>query len=324
MQMDDIRKLALKALLFLVLLILFSYIHSACLDKINEKENQGYYGFLNVIRERPEIVILGASRARDHYVTPMIAQATHRTAYNFGTFNSSVLVQYSQLVEILKLYRPQLIIYEVSGFDFAQGYMNSNIEHLKLFPENDMLERARREQDDYYILRRIFPLYKHNKTGLNSIQDFLTSRAKPKNHLNQNLGYHSLGEAHLPELIKQKQVSKQVPADFYNRNALLAEAFQVTLNIIKKERLNVVFMQSPYYEQKFIKYPPMNHGVIDQLVNKDLPYYDFHEIDAVAKLEAEYFYDLVHLTERGARLYTKNVIPIIIQHLDKNEIVSQN
>lgn len=308
--MDIITKLFRKSLLFLTLLILTSLAVSKVLDSINESRSLGYYAFMSKVRTKPEIVILGASRARDHYVTPLIEEKMGRTAYNFGTFGSSVLVQYSQLLEILKIYKPKLIIYEINGFDYSQGYMSSNLEHLKLFPNNDMVNKARQQHDDYHVLRSLFCLYKYNQSGLQDLWNLKNQKVE----IGGNLGFHSLTEAHLPEMIKHNKITSQFPYDYYKRNDLLAEAFQNTLEIIKQERVNLVFVQSPYYKQELIKYPPADHGVIKEIQRQGFPYYDFNAFEG-CDWDASYYYDLVHLTEKGANIFTTRLLPIIEKHL---------
>lgn len=309
------KKLCLKLTLFTCLLYAINLLASTWLEHTCKKRELGYYQFLQYVNNKPDIVIFGASRAQYHYVSPIIAKNTKCTAYNFGIINTSILAQYTQLLEILKIYEPKLIVFEVSGFDFSQGYMSGNLDYLRSFPSNAMLDKAKSESDEFFILGKLMTLYKFNKVGLYILLD--RNRYVKKD--DANLGYHSLDIVHLPDILKNNDLEDPFPRSFYNRNNTLAETFSQTLDLISKERLNVVFFQSPYFQQNLIKYPPVNHGTFDVIKESGLPYYDFRNLPGLDSLEADCFYDLVHMTGPASRVYTEAIIPIIEKHIHGKE-----
>lgn len=308
---SEVTHLLCKSIIFLGLLVILSFMISTLFGWIGENGLVGYYGFRRIVRTKPQIVIIGASRAKDHYVPEVISQLTGKRTYNFGTFGSNVLVQYSQLVEIVKVYKPDLIIYEVSGFDLAQGYMQMNLDHLKLYPNNKYTAEARHQYDEFSGLRLVFPLYKFNQISTQVLSASINSRSKVDEHF----GYHPLYEALLPKKIERGEKINDSTEGFYGKSELLAEVFSETLKLIQAEKLNVVFTHSPYYVCSGLDYPPADHGVIDAINQQNLRFYDFADLGNPEFQDPRNYYDYVHLTDKAARIYSRLILPFIQESL---------
>lgn len=303
-KLKTLKTIGIKAFIWFILVAGLSFLTCLTLDKICQSRSLGYHGLLDKTNKRPEIVVLGASRAQCHYVTPLIAERTGLSAYNFGYGGTSVLSQYSQLMEILKVYKPRLVIYEVVGGDFHETYLSRSLEYLKLFPDNEYLREARREGDDYSFLRTLFPMYKYNKAGLNiGLSLFRPTRTEGI------MGYHSLKDAQLPILLRHAE--EESPQGEYVRNSLLSDCFEEILRLADSENLNMLFIRSPLFDNTKGGYPPDDPKVFDKLKESGFDFHDYGDVNLYGFQDPNLWADYYHLGNTGAVKYTNMIMPLI-------------
>lgn len=303
-KLKTLKTIGIKVIIWFVLVAGLTCLASLAFDKICQSKSLGYHGLLGTINGKPEIVVLGASRAQCHYVTPLIAKKTGLSTYNFGYGGTSVLSQYSQLIEILKVYKPRLVIYEVVGGDFHETYLSRSLEYLKLFPDNEYLRKARREGDDYSFLRILFPLYQYNKAGLNiGLSLFRPTRTEGI------MGYHRLKDAQLPILLRQAE--EESPQGEYVRNELLSDCFDEILRLADSENLNILFIRSPLYDNTKGGYPPDDPMVFDKLKESGYDFHDYGDVNLHGFQDPNLWADYYHLGNTGAFKFTNLIMPLI-------------
>ncbi len=81
-----------------------------------------------------EIVIMGSSRAVNHFCTPTIEKLTKKTTYNLGIIAAHIDFDYLRLIELLKYCstKPQIITLEVCGITLDS--VNYQYNHTQIFP----------------------------------------------------------------------------------------------------------------------------------------------------------------------------------------------
>ncbi|MDD4309240.1 MAG: hypothetical protein PHO32_02570 [Candidatus Cloacimonetes bacterium] len=310
----EIVKIVTKSITLFALIILADYLISNGIDYILRKNQSGYYEFKQVVETKPEIVILGASRASCHYVSTKVAKGTGRSVYNFGVGGTSVLVQYTQLQEILSVYKPKLIVYEICGSDFSQYFvMDSSIRYLKMFPLTVETKRAFKETDKYFVYKNIFKLYKYN----NDVLGLIVGRSKTNVY---NLGYAPNPTAYLP-LILQTNKSYVSDTQSASNSALLQQTFCKLLQLTEQLKIPIVFLRSPYYHPK-----DSNINLrVDPIVLKGIEKHnksliDFSSMSIPAFENPGNYKDYIHLTDKGANMYTDIIVPYLNKFIDQQII----
>lgn len=302
-------KLSFRLIQYLSALLILSLVCSLILGWVSKKSNQGYRGFLNSIHSKPEVVILGASRALHHYATPQLSHDLGMTTCNLGVGGSSVLVQYTQLKEILKRYKPKLVIYEIIGGDFNESYMAKNLEYLKLFPDNSFLRMARQNEDEFYVIGKILPLYRYNGSGLELILRWM----RPSKDI--YLGYKPKYTANLPLLLRQSPAQTDHQASEPLRNGILIDAFESMLGLAREQQLNVLFIRSPLYDKSKHGYPADDSLVFQEIQHHGYTFHDYAMSTDPEFRDPESYSDFVHLTDNGAKFFTKLIMPLVREAL---------
>lgn len=81
---------------------------------------------------KEEILIMGSSRASHHYISKIMSDSLKTSVYNAGRDGNGIILNYGFLLEILKRYKPNTIIYELTPrFDWIQGDNDRYLPHLR-------------------------------------------------------------------------------------------------------------------------------------------------------------------------------------------------
>ena len=240
--------------------------------------------------EKYDVVILGSSRANNHFVAPMFEERGLKT-FNYGMsgghlFEASLLLQ----LMIERNYQIKNVILE-ADLNLSNDHQAEGIsaKFLPFLHESETIRRHFEKEADFMELYYI-PFYRYvkydAKIGVREVWD--TSRNKPTSLLD-NKGYYSLG--------------KKPNANMKNNIA--------NLNPLKKNQYYYEIKQ--LCEQKGIKFiavmTPMceNTNGLDYFDKVKKLYPEIHNYEN-AVLEDKYFSSCGHLNDAGARLFTAKII----------------
>lgn len=316
---NPIIKLVYKLVILVFLCFFIDRLFCAILDKLSARTYSGAFEYNHVIKTKPDIIILGASRAKHHYKCSLIYSATGFTTFNLGYGGTSVLLQYAQLLAIVKQYKPKLIIYEVYGDDFSDFFTRpSSIEPLAIFTGDNRIKTIMNHLENNYKYKSLIKLYKYNNKVFNVLMPSLY-----KDNLVSSDGYKPLYGASLPQLLK---ISKSHEDRFLSehKSPILISAFNDMLDWSDKENLNILFLRSPFYPDKRTNISTEVDTLVLQSIQKHE--YSFTDINKFKYDEfnnPNLYKDFIHLTDKGATSYTKKIIPLITKQLEKSAITSK-
>ena len=240
--------------------------------------------------EKYDVVILGSSRANNHFVAPMFEERGLKT-FNYGMsgghlFEASLLLQ----LMIERNYQIKNVILE-ADLNLSNDHQAEGIsaKYLPFLHESETIRRHFEKEADFMELYYI-PFYRYvkydAKIGVREVWD--TSRNKPTSLLD-NKGYYPLG--------------KKPNANMKNNIA--------NLNPLKKNQYYYEIKQ--LCEQKGIKFiaimTPMceNTKGMDYFDKVKKLYPEIHNYEN-AVLEDKYFSSCGHLNDAGARLFTARIL----------------
>ena len=240
--------------------------------------------------EKYDVVILGSSRANNHFVAPMFEERGLKT-FNYGMsgghlFEASLLLQ----LMIERNYQIKNVILE-ADLNLSNDHQAEGIsaKFLPFLHESETIRRHFEKEADFMELYYI-PFYRYvkydAKIGVREVWD--TSRNKPTSLLD-NKGYYPLG--------------KKPNANMKNNIA--------NLNPLKKNQYYYEIKQ--LCEQKGIKFiavmTPMceNTNGLDYFDKVKELYPEIHNYEN-AVLEDKYFSSCGHLNDAGARLFTARIL----------------
>lgn len=236
-----------------------------------------------------DIVFFGSSRAYHHYDTPFITDSLGIKAFNAGEDGRGLTFQLPLIKTYLENNKPKLLVLEV--FDQLDGFWNDRIAMLyPLVDDYPEIKTAAIEVNPYNKFFLNSNLYRYNSNVINEL--------KNKSHpftADNSRGFSPTtpNPPGVPViLIEEPQIKK--PIDPVEENAL-----KNILEFCIEKDIKVIGVNSPIYQTK------KSLGVSDSIFRS----YNFPFIDnttfRLPLAPEEYFKDNAHLTEKGAREYTK-------------------
>jgi hypothetical protein len=303
----------LKIVVFLVCLILADQIVGFILRKLYFHEKTGQHYALNYVLRKcsADVLIFGSSRAVHHYDSRIISNKLQMSCYNAGVDGGhSIILPYAQIKVITKRYLPKVIIIELDPnqlVHYLQDYDRLSIllPYYAEFPELRSVIEIRGPFEKVKLLSAIYPF---NSGIINSIRLFLN--IKTENIKDYN-GY-------FPILNREMNASMGKGESEYSTNAIIdsnmVDALKSIICICKEKNITLIVVNSPiYHDTNYVKrtLTPAGRLALDILNQNKIKYYDF-TYDTTFSGHMEWFADINHLNEHGAKIFTNLVADKII------------
>ena len=240
--------------------------------------------------EKYDVVILGSSRANNHFVAPMFEERGLKT-FNYGMsgghlFEASLLLQ----LMIERNYQIKNVILE-ADLNLSNDHQAEGIsaKFLPFLHESETIRRHFENESDFMELYYI-PFYRYvkydAKIGVREVWD--TSRNKPTSLLD-NKGYYPLG----------KKPNANMKNNIANLNPLPKNQYYYKIKqLCEQKGINFIAIMTPMCE---------NTKGMDYFDKVKELYPEIHNYEN-AVLEDKYFSSCGHLNDAGARLFTARIL----------------
>lgn len=241
-----------------------------------------------------EIVVLGSSRARHHYVPSIITDSIGSSCYNLGANGKNIYFQFASLNLLLTHHTPKIVIYDcfsvdVSKSDFKYDF-GSLSDYYPIYGENSAVDSLINLQGPQYI-SRIFcsHTYRYNSRFL---EYFLGH-----NDVKQG-GYEPLSGVYEKRLAVHKE---NITIDYSKIGTM-----QNLIDLCRSHDIQVVFAVSPRYALNETDAPmTQKYEVVCELCQKNNVPFMYYELDTLFLKDNSLFKDKGHLNDKGARLFTE-------------------
>lgn len=291
MQNSEFKKVLIKFLILAALMIVTDIVIGHGLSYINNQEASEMTCKYVMDEVNHDIVIFGSSRAYRHYDTRVISDSLGLTCYNCGQSGMGFIHNYVLLESLLKRYTPKLIIYDIyPPADFIEGDNTRYIINLRPYRDrNDILD-VLKDVDKLEEYKTLSSMYCYNYI------------------LNEML-------LHYFNLISGKSsINGFVPTkkDFKSRNSFIEDGQNIDTLKLKyadlfikiAKKTNVVLSMSPYW----YKVNPQHIEIAKNIAKKNtVPFIDFSSHNTFIH-NNDYFYDEIHMNERGAEKFTREIV----------------
>ena len=240
--------------------------------------------------EKYDVVILGSSRANNHFVAPMFEERGLKT-FNYGMsgghlFEASLLLQ----LMIERNYQIKNVILE-ADLNLSNDHQAEGIsaKFLPFLHESETIRSHFENESDFMELYYI-PFYRYvkydAKIGVREVWD--TSRNKPTSLLD-NKGYYPLG----------KKPNANMKNNIANLNPLKKNQYYYEIKqLCEQKGINFIAVMTPMCE---------NTKGMDYFDKVKELYPEIHNYEN-AVLEDKYFSSCGHLNDAGARLFTARIL----------------
>ena len=302
----SIKTFILKLLCFVIALfavdylagIVFNYLDNHAGDKFARE---------NYLRNEvnADVLVFGSSKAAHQYVPGILSDSIGLTVYNAGQRGNGIIYEYGRLATIFKRYVPKIIILDVlKGYDLE---VNDNSRYLYLLKKdygtNPQVDSLFTKIDQYNHFKMLFNSYRYNST----ICDLLVNNALKNRQRFQTDGYFPLNGSKL----SKDKVTKQEPLEIDSIKLYYLER----IAMVNKPGCKLIFVVSPTYSAV----DKNDYAAVRNICKKHNITLLEYENDERFLGKKELFYDVSHLNDKGAHIFTQIVSSDI-----KNNIISPN
>lgn len=156
---ETMKKFVNKIILFFLIIGVVDFCYGMTFDYLNAHAKGGHNKRVNDLceKEKYDMLIMGSSRARHHYVPKIIGDSMALQCVNAGFDGNGVILSYGILVQLIERYQPKLIVYDVEpAFDINEYALDNHctryLSSLKPYYRKDSVAKIIRDisLDDYY------------------------------------------------------------------------------------------------------------------------------------------------------------------------------
>lgn len=255
-----------------------------------------------------EVVVIGSSKASHHYVPQILEDSLGMTAYNCGQDGCFFLYQNCIINMILDRYTPKMILWDIQpgsfvGVDHSLEYQN--IRYLSpYYPANAWAERYINSESPKMRYRMMSQMFAYNSKALNYVFPLVTHTSATKN------GYIPLAtEGYLyPEMSKQKEKEGVV-------NRAYLDLLDETMKRCKEKGVELRMYISPTYSLKSTLTVAAEEGIGNVAKRNTVSFTNAHSDERFMQ-DATLFKDAGHLNDKGARMFTEDILQDILRRTD--------
>lgn len=248
-----------------------------------------------------DIIIFGSSRARHHYDVRVIEDSLGLSCYNMALDGNGVILAYARYKMLLERYEPKLIIYDVMPyFDYEKGeeYIKY-FTHLKQYHQNMVVsDLADKFLDLKENIKMKSAMYRNNSSLVNLLVDNIIERDFNSGYIP---GYGVMDESEINCELKMIEI-----------DSLKLCLFEDFIADVKNRDIPIVVMVSPMY--KGVDYS--DYSIAKRICEKyKVPYINYLNKENIIN-NNEYFENRMHMNDMGAKIYTKDIVPILRENLN--------
>lgn len=247
-----------------------------------------------------DIIIIGSSKASHHYIPQLIEDSLRLSVYNCGQDGCFFLYQNCIINMILERYQPKCIIWDIQPESFTQVNKNfeyQNIRFLSPYYRNNkwameyingesfmMKYRMKSNMFAYNskVLNYIFPLFSKNDMTLNGYLPL------------PNKGYD------YPMLVVEKESA-------YNSNLYFLEMLSNTIKRCVSLGVELHLFISPVLSEKSNASKSAELDIEAIATSHDISIHNYHSSKLFLD-DVSLFKDMGHMNDKGAHLFTNQVI----------------
>ncbi|MCX6158521.1 MAG: hypothetical protein NTY74_11140 [Ignavibacteriae bacterium] len=257
-----------------------------------------------------DLLIIGSSRARNHYNTEIIDSILKVKTHNIGILASFLDYNLMTLKIFLQFNKkPKTVILDMSIYSMQDIDEIRNInQYVGLFDNENVYSTLRKKSISIWFYRYI-PLLKYivNREALQtSLNSFLN---KEKNQIGIDKGYSNIDKRLEVYEIERLADLFSNGKETINQDAERINDLKEFINICNKEGINLVLVFSPSYElllNNVLNKEEVIKKYEEIAVENNIIFMDYSK-DDICK-NADFFFDCDHLNNKGANVFTEKLI----------------
>lgn len=252
---------------------------------------------------KADLLIFGSSRANHHYLPPVFENHLNLTCYNVGRDGSFLFYHYAILKAVLKRYSPKIIILDFNDGEFSKNEGNydrisSLLPYYKSHPEMRSIIELKSPYEKLKLLSKIYP---YNSSLLIIAGGNAIFSKKKREDIN---GYIPLTKVWSDSIRYENTPIK------YEIDSTKVKIYESFIRDCLNSKVKLYISCSPH----FIRYTHRDYSIklAQEIAKKyDVRFFD-HLQDSVFINNSELFADPLHLNNKGAQLFSINIVDSIL------------
>ena len=293
MGVSDMRKFIIRIALFFGIVaivdvaigLLFSQIHN------HVKGGRTYKEKYVCEQSKDDILVLGSSRAQDHYIPSIITENIGMSCFNGGQEGNGIIMQYGRWLMIKKRYIPKLVVYDITtDFDLVEDDKLRYIDRLKLYADDKDVMNYIADIAPLERLKMRSQLYRYNYKFLEILSDYIAGKPMLYN------GWE-LVKGQLKPQIREKKAAPEQKIDYDDVKLRYLEKL---IEEVQGCGSKMIVSVSPYWQSvgnyDFTK--------LKELCSRhNVPFHNYQETELCSN--PTIFSDSYHMNDKGAKLFTE-------------------
>lgn len=285
-----------RLFLFGLLLIISDAIAGTILSRLyfRQRTGENYHTTVAAERQTAEVVVLGSSRARNHYDPALLGDSLGRSCYNAGRHGMFLFYHAAVLEMMLERYKPQMVILDLAPYEFEPG------------------------EEGYDRLSILLPYHRHPSMK-RTLQ--LKSSAEPVKLLSQTYPYNSMllrilsGNVYSSENIRadgfepvEGTLPDSEPAPHIcpttELDSVKLGTLETVIGLCKENHIELFVVVSPFFES-FDTETPTLQAARHICHASGTPFLSFLNRKDFAR--SDLYFTTDHLNDRGARYFSEQL-----------------
>lgn len=299
------KKYLIKIVMFFAIVAVVDFAFGKVCDYLRDHTKGGFSGNVHYVCEESneDIIMMGSSRMRHHYVPQVFEDSLGMTCYNAGIDGNGIILNYGFLRMILQRYTPKLIIYDVTSYDLYADDNTKYLSNMRPYYHKQGIPQIFEDVDRTERLKMKSNLYRYNSNLLGLIGDnYHPMKSFEKGYWPSNKVMNYEPEA--PKNSNGKEIDSLKLA-YIGKFIDLAKEYQVPL----------VFVASPTWFGEILD---DDNAPAKAVCDKKKVLFIDHFYDEQLCSNKEYWGDATHLNDKGARIFSREFVGEIQRAIESN------
>ena len=287
-----------KVLLFFIIILVIDFAYGCVFDYMSSHLKGGSSKRIYdlCMTEKHDIIILGSSRARHHYIPQILEDSLNLECYNGGVDGHGIILM-NGIVELMtQRYTPKLIIYDIENAFDINVYQSDNnclryIKPLRPYFRNEKISDiiGSISKKEYIYVHSGF--YRYNSIGISVLKDFLFSDVE-----GSTKGYSPLYGCQINET-QPVSSNENIVVDSVKYNC-----FTRFVDNMQEKGIPLIVVASPKYKKDFSDLFPL----VEYCKSQNITFLNYYNHEHFMN-NCSLFKESMHLNDSGAIVFSKKV-----------------
>jgi len=300
----------IKLLVFISIVVVIDWISARIMRPLFLSQKAGQYKVLNYViyHGKPEVLILGNSRAQHHYVPEIISDSLKLSCFNAGIDGGhSILLPYALVELVTQRYAPKIIMIELNpdAFTLEKGVYERLSVLLPYKNESPQIKHLLETRNPLEKLKWVSAIYPFNSKIVDLIK--LNVPHFAAKYVDYD-GYVPLyGVMKETEKIAENGESVEQSEPVIDNN--LINALDKIIHICDEKGIALYFVNSPtFHNNRDVKSKPASvYRLTTSMIQHSQAVFLDYSFDTVFLDQNQWFQDVRHLNDNGARKFSSSV-----------------